>query len=283
MHALRTWFLQPYPFERHWATSFWAGVFVTFFLYFIQPFGTQIRPGEELEYLVVCSYFGFVTVAITFLFNGLCRIFPSIFDEEKWRVWKEILFNLCFVGCIGLGNLLLANLLWNVKLSGRSFLVWQGLTFAVGIFPVFFGAFLVQLRRSKKYAAEAALLHLPDEHPSLSTPITFYGENQNEVLTLQADQVAYLAAQDNYVQVFYLEKDALKNRLLRTTLRKMEETLSDWPQFFRCHRTFLVNFDKVVKVSGNAQGYRLHLQHLEETIPVSRNLNELVRTRLSGR
>jgi DNA-binding LytR/AlgR family response regulator len=123
-------------------------------------------------------------------------------------------------------------------------------------------------------------MHLPVIHPSLAAPVTLVGENQNETLTLQAEQIVYLAAQDNYVQVFFLEKEQLKSRMLRATLRKLEETLLHWPQFVRCHRTFVANFDLVEKVSGNAQGYRLHLHGVEETIPVSRNLNEMVRNRL---
>ncbi|MFN0037244.1 MAG: LytR/AlgR family response regulator transcription factor, partial [Saprospiraceae bacterium] len=113
--------------------------------------------------------------------------------------------------------------------------------------------------------------------------IKFVGENQNETLTLDASQIAYLAAQDNYVQVSFFENGALRSRLLRATMRKMEDALADWPQFFRCHRTYVVNFDKLEKVSGNAQGYRLHLAGVEETIPVSRNLNEVVRGRFVQR
>ena len=286
MHSIQTWFLQPYPFERRWGPSlkgaFWAGLFVTLFLFFFKPFGTQISPGAEGKYLLICGYFGLVTVVISLAVNVFCLLLPKVFDEEKWKVWKEILFNLFFIGCIGLGNLLLASILWNVPLNGRTFWVWQGITFAVGIFPAFFGAFWGQMKLSKKYAAEAARLHSPEAQHTLAATITFVGENQNETLTLQAAQIAYIAAQDNYVQVFFFENEVLKNRMLRATLRKKEDILANWPQFFRCHRTYVVNFDKVEKVSGNAQGYRLHLRGVEETIPVSRNLNEVVRTRFQS-
>ncbi len=295
MESIRTWFLQPYPLEGRLASTlrsaFWAGLFVTLFLFFFKPFGTQIGPGAELKYLIVCSYYGLVTIGITLIVNGFCLLFPGIFKEEKWTVWKEILFNLFFIGCVGLGNLLLANLLWEVPLNGRTFWIWQGYTFAVGIFPTFVGAFLTQMKLSKKYAAEAALMQ-PSAFATATAPsfaeasaskpatINFVGENQNDTLTLDASQIAYIVAQDNYVQVFFFENEALKNKMLRATLRKKEDLLAAWPQFFRCHRTYMVNFDKVEKVSGNAQGYRLHLKGVEETIPVSRNLNEVVRERL---
>lgn len=284
MQAIQTWFLQPYPFEQRWISAlrsgFFAGLFVALFLFFFKPFGTQITPGAEGRYMLVCSYFGLITMVVTLAVFGFCLLLPKIFDEQKWNVWKEILFNLFFVSCIGLGNLMLANFLWNVPLNGSTFWGWQIITFSVGIFPVFFGAFLGQMKLSKKYTAEAAKLHLPIIHPSLAAPITLVGENQNETLSLPAAQIAYFAAQDNYVQVFFFEKEVLKSRMLRTTMRKMEDAVADWPQFVRCHRTFMVNFDKIEKVSGNAQGYRLHLVDVDETIPVSRNLNSMVQERL---
>lgn len=292
MHAIQTWFLQPYPFERNWKSilrsAVFAGLFVAFFLYFIKPFGTQISPGSEMKFLIICGYFGLVTCVTTLIFNGLCFVFPNVFEEEKWRVWKEILFNLVFIACIGFANLLLAKVLWKVPLTARMFWIWQGFTFAIGVFPAFFGAFWGQMKMSQKYVAEAAKLQMPHMHttahplnnPILDQPIVFMGDNQNERLSLQADQLAYLASQDNYVQVFFFDQGLLKNRLLRATLRKMEEAIAGRPEFFRCHRTYIVNFDKIEKVSGNAQGYRLHLSGVEDSIPVSRNLNEVVRDRL---
>ena len=60
----------------------------------------------------------------------------------------------------------------------------------------------------------------------------------------------------------------------------MEKQLSDLPQFFRCHRTYLVNLDRVGHVSGNAQGYKLHLEGIDNLVPVSRSLNEEINLRL---
>lgn len=132
----------------------------------------------------------------------------------------------------------------------------------------------------KKYAADAAEIH---PHPGTHTQhrqVVLQGENQNERLSVDAADIAFLEAQDNYVQVFYVDKGVLQRRMLRTTLRKMEDTLTDFPAFFRCHRTYVVNFDRVEKVSGNAQGYRLHFTGIIETVPVSRSLNEEVKRRL---
>ncbi|MDX1911085.1 MAG: LytTR family DNA-binding domain-containing protein [Saprospiraceae bacterium] len=278
---------QPYPFEVRWLSGFrngfWAGVFVTAFLFFFKPFGTDVTPGKEAAFLAMCAAFGLVTLAISLFINGICLLLPSVFAEEKWNVGKEIVFNLFFIACIGTGNLLLAHFLWNAPLSSDSFWQWQGATFAIGIFPSVFGAFLTQMRLNKKYAVEAAHLHISHTPPPESDIlVTLVGENQDENLTLPVSKLVYLAAQDNYVQVFFLENQTLKHRLLRATLRKMEESLAGHPAFFRCHRTYIVNFSRVENISGNAQGYRLQLSGATETIPVSRSLNDAVRARLSA-
>lgn len=282
MTAIRRWLLQPYPFEMRWLSGlrngFGAGVFVMLFLFFFRPFGTSVLPGHETKFLLVCAAFGLVTMLITLLVNGLCLVLPRLFEEERWRLWKEILFNLFFIGCIGLGNLLLAHVLWDIPLNARTFWGWQGFTLAVGVFPTLFGVFLTQMKLQKKYGTEAARLQ-PHTTATAAAAIVLSGENQNEVLALDSADIVYLAAQDNYVQVFFWENSVLKNRLLRATMRKMEDALLGNAQFFRCHRTYLVNFDFVEKVTGNAQGYRLQLRGTSETIPVSRNLNEDVRAR----
>lgn len=241
----------------------------------------RIKPGMEWPFLGVCALFGGVTAIVTLAIQGLAILFPTVFNEEKWRVWKEILFNIFFIGCIGLGNLFLAHFVMNVPLTVSSFWTWQGLTFAVGIFPTLIGAFLTQMKLSQRYTAEATQISRQMQpHSPSHNPVTLVGGNQNETLHLDTSQIAYLSAADNYVQVFYFENETLRSQMLRATLKKMEDALASNPQFFRCHRTYIVNLEKVEKVSGNAQGYRLHLENTEATVPVSRNLNEAIRARL---
>lgn len=283
----RTWLFEPFPFTNDWTKAFksalGSALFVTFFLFVFKPFGTTVPPGAELKFLGVAALFGIVTAATVVLVNGLTLMLPSVFDEEKWVVWKEIFYNLFFVSLIGIGNMVLSHFSWNAPITFFAFLKWQGITFAVGIFPVVVGAFIGYSRLRDKYSSEAAHIS-PHPHtsnlPEQKDPVLLEGENQNERLTLQAEQVVYIASADNYVRIYYFEQEKLKNQLLRATMKKMEDAVAKHPALFRCHRTFIVNMDMVEKVSGNAQGFRLHLAGVEETIPVSRNLNDLVRNRL---
>ena len=61
--------------------------------------------------------------------------------------------------------------------------------------------------------------------------------------------------------------------MIRSTLRKAESvTLSD-PRFYKCHRAYIINLDKISHVEGNAQGYRVRFDGYEDFVPVSRNVS----------
>lgn len=284
---------QPYPisseFKSFLKSSLFAGLFVMIFLFLFRPFGSD-ESITHLTWLRISAEYGAVTALVSLIWGGIVVALPGIFREENWQVWKEMVATLVFVGMIALGNMLYTNLRYHSSLSLHQFWLWLIMTWGIGIFPVVFGILLKQVHLMQRYSTEASNISENIDHQAVApvpihqskAEVVLNGDNQGETLTLAADQIRYLAAADNYVQVFYLHNGQLKSRMLRTTLKKMEDTLAGYPQFFRCHRTYLVNMDKVQQVSGNAQGYRLHLEALEETVPVSRNLNEVIRTRYAA-
>lgn len=287
MNALLNWLRQPYPSTDArgyiWRNALVGGLFVTFFLFLFRPFGIDLGNLGVWAAFGICAEYGLVTGAVAVLWGGLVALLPAVFQEEKWRVWKEILSNLLFVAAIGLANQLYSAWRFDMSLTLRAALAWQKITFLVGVFPIAIGVFAKQMRLLRRFSREAASLttHMTHQHaPAPLAPLTLNGDNQNETLVLAPDQLLYLSAADNYVQVFFLENGQLRQRLLRSALKKMEDVLAPYPQFFRCHRTYVVNLDKVHRVSGNAQGYRLHLEGAGTEIPVSRALNEAIRERL---
>lgn len=289
------WLRLPFPLlddqRRIWRMALVGFLFVTFFLFFFQPFGVKTEPGQSALWFRVCLEYGSVTFVTLLAWGWMTRQLPHIFREEKWNVGWEILANLLVVTLIALANLLYTHFRYAMPLNWRTVWNWQLVTWGVGIFPTMYGVFRKQLWLMQRYKSEAVSLsekidqqHIRSGNEEAPAPpqVVLQGDNQGEMLQLPTAQIYYLAAADNYVQVFYFENGQLKSRMLRTTLKKMEDALSDYPQFFRCHRTYLVNLDKVQQVSGNAQGYRLQLADLSETVPVSRNLNAVIQSRLGN-
>jgi DNA-binding LytR/AlgR family response regulator len=117
--------------------------------------------------------------------------------------------------------------------------------------------------------ATALLLHLK-------------GDNLSENFQLAADDFLFASANDNYTHIFYLRDGLVQQVLFRVSVKSLSEQAAGAPSIFRCHKSFLVNLQQVAHISGNAQGYKLHLQQNEFSVPVSRSLNSQVKQQLQG-
>ncbi len=287
---MRAFLSQPYPFGydvwRKLRTCAGAGLFVALFLAVFQPFGLHaFAPQARWLHPLL---FGMMTCVVASLWQvGLPRLLPRVFVEEDWRSWKEIVFLLLIVFCVAGGNYWLMQVLYG---GGRSFWRVLSITMAVGIFPVVFIVVAKQLLLDRRYASEASQVNRQMQTPEAAAsapqvaaahaPVILHGEGRNERLEAPAADILFISSADNYVQVFLRADGAERSPLLRSSLKSIESQLAAFPSFFRCHRLYLVNLDRVERVSGNAQGLRLHLSGAAEPVPVSRSLTQTVKNRL---
>jgi DNA-binding LytR/AlgR family response regulator len=156
---------------------------------------------------------------------------------------------------------------------------FQIITVIVGVFPM---AFLVLLRyrqQSVVYDRGAgALNNRITEQPNADL-------GSNEKSSSLADQLTNLLAieaADNYVTEYWHSPKGVRQNLVRVTMKMIEERPDLPPTMMRCHRSWFVNLDHVERVSGNAQGYRLHLPHGLE-VPVARTRSAELERRLPHR
>lgn len=102
--------------------------------------------------------------------------------------------------------------------------------------------------------------------------ITIYTDTR-ETLTINLEDLLYIQAQDNYSRVVWKEKEQVKHKTLRVTLKKLESQIED-KSVMRCHKSYLVNTHAPFSVSGNAKGYKLRLKGFADAVPVSRSLGK---------
>lgn len=283
------WLFQPFPlepgFRRKMKSAAWGGIVVFSVLFFLRPFGADFGSESTGAFAWLCAQFALVTVACSLLHSLISTLVESRIEEPRWLVWQNILSTLALMFMIVVGNWLYVHFAFGSPLTLKTFTAWIYLTFAVGVIPVLFGYFLYINNRLKKYTSGANALNQEIiEHPIAQTsrPILLKGENQNEELNLKTNELLYITAANNYVEIFYKKGESVEKTLMRSTLKKMETQLAEHPHFFRCHKTFIVNLNKVEKISGNAQGYKLHLSESETLIPVSRSLNKEIAERISS-
>jgi DNA-binding LytR/AlgR family response regulator len=117
---------------------------------------------------------------------------------------------------------------------------------------------------------------------NVTKQITLTSINENEDLRIGADDLVYITSADNYIEIYYNSSDQLKKKLLRNTLKNTEAIFIDFQNIIRCHKSYIVNLNYVVNVTGNAQGYKLHLENNDLLIPVSRKLDDFVKEKLTS-
>lgn len=106
-------------------------------------------------------------------------------------------------------------------------------------------------------AAQRPMIHFRDEKGVLR-------------MSLKHSDLLYMQGSDNYVTVFYQAQEKLTRFMLRNTLRALEEELKD-QAVIRCHRSWLVNIEKVKLIRREKEGLLLELDSTPpSTVPVSR-------------
>ena len=109
----------------------------------------------------------------------------------------------------------------------------------------------------------------------------FTSANSKDKIALPIQNILFLEAQDNYVMLRFIDGDIPGRHLLRSTLSRMEQELSETP-IMRCHRSYLVNPDNVSSFKGNNHRLELSFSKLDDRIPVSRKFTEAISARLTS-
>jgi hypothetical protein len=283
---------QPYPADytnrQRLVLALSFGVFTFLFLIIFQPF--QLSALTKNKVAVIAGYGLVVFLTVTFNMFFFPLVFRSWFSEEKWVVWKEVVFNVVNIILVAIGVALFSGFVFEKPVNMSLVLQYIWISFAVGIFPVTFLVIFNQTRLLANYKSRAAAInesirqehvHLV-KHESPKTVATIDSDIVKESFSVSPDELLYISSSDNYIKIYYSENEKVKNVLLRSSLKKAEACLQSFLCFYRCHRTYIINLNKVTGISGNAQGYKLSLKDVPEQIPVSRSLNKEIGEKLKG-
>jgi len=115
--------------------------------------------------------------------------------------------------------------------------------------------------------------------PNTRNMIAFYDDKGILKLSVKKQNLLYLESAENYVSICYINKDKVSKYLLRDTLKKIEETFSG-TEIIRCHRSYMVNFEKVKVIRRDRDGLKLGFDDpLVTDIPVSKTyINPVMET-----
>jgi hypothetical protein len=255
-----------------------AGLFVSLFLVIFQPFGSSLYVREGRTWIL--WGYGFVTFAVL-MFDMLLlpRIFPGIFNENRWNVFRGILFQFWHIVSIGTANILYSYFRAGKALSFSSVAGFFLITFSIGFFPIIFSVVSFYHYLLKRYAEStreinesiAASENRRKKDTEKLHSIIITSESGKEEIEIDLKDLLFIKSVDNYVEIYRKERGLIKIILLRSSLKRIEEDLEAYPFLLRCHRTYLVNVNNISGVKGNSQGYKLTYEGVESFIPVSRS------------
>jgi hypothetical protein len=273
---------QPYPFPHKSVgvslrKSLVEGAGVALFFVVFQPFG--LNDWQHPHKLWVLIGFGAI-VSVCTAFNRIIlpALFPKFFNEQKWVVWKEIADVLFLLALISCANMFYSKFFFQyIPLTLFGFIAMFFIVALVGLVPISFGVMSNYIYQLKKYNQTIVVQpnEITKQEEKAATLIKLVAENEKDIIELNNNDLFFIESSDNYSTVFYQKDNTLQKELLRSSLTRLESQIN-LPNIVRCHRSYIVNLNKVEKVTGNAQGYKLHLKSAELTVPVARKYSEIV-------
>ncbi|MBO4445022.1 MAG: LytTR family transcriptional regulator [Bacteroidaceae bacterium] len=245
--------------------SLFAFAIVVVILFFLQPFGISEYEGNKF---LLSLAFGLVTFVCNVILE-YCIVVPLKRHVRTWRIWHQALTTLVEVLLIGLCNFLLSCILFHypVELSACLDLVYW--TLLIGIIITVLST-MISYQQFMRGQLDALLEKTTHEQEGIT--ITLHDNRaRGDDLSLPLNDLLYIEAQKNNVAVCFIDGASLGRREIQSTLASVMSELSDYPNIFQCHRSFVVNLNNITSAKGNSNGYTLQLGGGLATIPVSRS------------
>ncbi|MBU3917992.1 LytTR family transcriptional regulator DNA-binding domain-containing protein [bacterium] len=280
--TINSWLNRPFPYPETQAPKVWIsvafGFFIFLFLAFFQPFGIEAISRYKILFL---SGFGFITfISMMINFFVVPVFFPAFFNYDEWCIKNHLVFLLGNVLLISIFNWLYDSQMGqNISKSHSpfQFLVY---TIGVGTIPMIMVTMYWERRLLKKHGLIAKNVsdQLEKQKGDVKSeePICLVAETMKESFQLPQNRLICISSEGNYSKIYYQEQGRVEEKLMRMSLKSVEEHLVNFDKIVRCHRFFIVNLQQIASISGNARSFKLHMEDLGFSIPVSRSFPKAI-------
>ncbi|KRD12366.1 hypothetical protein ASE21_00135 [Flavobacterium sp. Root901] len=247
---------------------------ILIFLLLFKPFGVY-DPELKMHYLFICFFHAFAPALILLCYFGVLHNFRKTKKQPKWNLFKEYIHIGTLLFLIGAASFLMRDLLYNNpdNWSWNYFYEEIRNCFVAGIFFYLFlrlSSFYLETKKGSPFVLQFIPLAAEPVKQTLENNLFITTQVKQDDFSLDIDELLFAKADGNYIELIQSKKNQVFKEVKRISLTQFESQVADYPHFFRCHRTYLVNMFKVEKVSGNSQGYALSFNETDLKIPVSR-------------
>lgn len=229
-------------------------IYLDFIVIFLQPFDTS--QFEDDNKILLLSGYGILT-GLVFIVQGSIENILYYRLNKVWQVFHEIIATIIF--CLFTGTVLyLYNryVVNNLYFELETYCRFLRIT-VVYMTPVFVPP-LLYLRQ--KFGERII--------PPSKNSIVLTGENKNEILKLEKEQLLFIRAIENYVEICFIDKN--KKTISRTFRQTLSNVCEQLPFLQKCHRSYLVNTGTIKEIIGHSQNAKIVFSVTEKEIPLSK-------------
>lgn len=238
-----------------------AGLLVAIFLNVFQPFGINTG-GFSFSGIAMVSGYGLMTTL------GLMMVIKSKLIFQRLYHFHPIIFSLATILLISLFIFSYFKIIFSGSSPSDRFVIiyLNTLIMSVIILLLIKGLF-GNINLQKK---------------GISDTIIIPSKNKSQAgIQLSINHLIMIEACGNYILVYYLHDNVLKKKLIRNTLRHVEEISKTHLTLVRCHSSFLINTLYLLEIKKNLRKHSLLMDYVAQSIPISKRHLENVKIYLS--
>ena len=254
-------------------TTLFTILFSILFLLIYGPFSATswlslIKVHQPNYYQIVLASISFYLVALAILVLSKF-IISSVQRKHPFNLRNLLLWVLAEASTLSLVYTLFTEVFiipdpaLFLPILGRSFLVMLFILFI----PYIIGILVATTIHQRKLLDRMTLKVQKGLNEDSQIPLV---DNTGKLkLTLNIDALYYVESQDNYVKIYYEMEGKICHYMLRCTTKDIEDKFKG--HVIRCHRSFLVNKNKIENFNNKRDNLFIKLSHSDlQSIPVSR-------------
>ncbi|MDY3070453.1 MAG: LytTR family DNA-binding domain-containing protein [Parabacteroides sp.] len=249
-----------------WQTGITTGLimFCSTFLYLFSPFNIT-------GWLKEVSSFNVNPMFSICLSGGTSIIFSHLLLYLYWKKKEQLFIYDLIISCIS--DIVFLSLVV-AALYNSTENYWQDLIETINLSaPILILAYIllgfiliISIMKGQKAKAKEDTR----KEQEFNEPIYIHDSNKETRLKLEASNLLYIEAADNYITVYYLKNGHPAKEMIRNTLKNAEAELKN-KGIIRCHRSFLVNSKAISGWKKNGRNYELLIKGCNASVPVARS------------
>lgn len=267
------------PENKSWKNGLFSAAVILLLLVLLQPFGFR---GKDIE-LKIVLFPVYALLAFLLTTSNFYVIRHIIKKKKTWTLKNEIV---AFLPHILFSTLIIHS--FTVWITGdMPFNIQWYLKLLYHIFSLFLVIIIIEFLFYSNKSANRKNQQLASDVKVASQKRNNAVGKSNKIITISLeknsleinrDKIVFIQSWGNYLD-FYLREDdgKIKKITKRGRLHQAEKDFKSFPEFFRCHRAFIINLKQVKNIRGNIKNAKVILDDVPFEIPVSRSFYKILK------